>query len=74
MSNRSGGGGRGGGGGGGGGIARVTIPESVRKTILSIREITGRQHTDEEIYSVLRDCSMDPNETIQKLLYLGKKI
>ncbi|XP_015577034.1 GBF-interacting protein 1 isoform X1 [Ricinus communis] len=75
MSNSGGAGGRGGRGGGGGGgagsvIGRVTIPETVRKTILSIREITGKQHTDEDIYSVLKDCSMDPNETAQKLLYI----
>ncbi|OAY28320.1 hypothetical protein MANES_15G057800v8 [Manihot esculenta] len=62
--------GGGGGGGGGGGPARVTIPETVLKTIQSIREITGKQHSDEDIYSVLRDCSMDPNDTAQKLLYL----
>ncbi|XP_065862723.1 GBF-interacting protein 1-like isoform X2 [Euphorbia lathyris] len=66
MSRTSGGGGK----GGGGGAARVKIPESVRQTILSIREITGKQHTDEDIYSVLQDCSMDPNDTTQKLLYL----
>lgn len=63
--------GGGGGGGGGGGPARVTIPETVLKTIQSIREITGKQHSDEDIYSVLRDCCMDPNDTAQKLLYLG---
>ncbi|WCJ33132.1 hypothetical protein M5689_014510 [Euphorbia peplus] len=66
MSRTSGGGG----GGGKGGAARVKIPESVRQTILSIREITGKQHSDEDIYSVLQDCSMDPNDTTQKLLYL----
>ncbi|OIW16406.1 hypothetical protein TanjilG_19122 [Lupinus angustifolius] len=62
----------GGGGGGGGGSSnyRVPIPDNVRKTIHNIREITGKQHTDDEIYAVLRDCSMDPNETAQKLLYL----
>lgn len=50
---------------------RVTIPAHVRPLIQSIRETTGKQHGDEEIYSVLQDCSMDPNETAQKLLYLG---
>lgn len=50
---------------------RVSIPASMRPVIQSIRETTGKQHSDEEIYSVLRDCSMDPNETAQKLLYLG---
>ncbi|KAK7276984.1 hypothetical protein RIF29_18133 [Crotalaria pallida] len=61
-------------GGGGGGSSnpppRVPIPDNVRNTIDDIREITGKQHTDDEIYAVLRECSMDPNETAQKLLYL----
>ncbi|KAJ1410819.1 UBA-like superfamily [Sesbania bispinosa] len=54
----------------GGGGSRVPIPNNVRKIIQDIREITGKQHTDDEIYAVLRECSMDPNETAQKLLYL----
>ncbi|CAK7324477.1 unnamed protein product [Dovyalis caffra] len=66
MSNSGGGGGRGGGGGGGFG----TIPDNMKKTIQSIREITGKQHSDEDVYSVLQDCSMDPDDTAQKLLYL----
>jgi hypothetical protein len=56
---------------GGGGGSRVPIPNNVRKTLHDIREITGKQHTDDEIYAVLKECSMDPNETAQKLLYLG---
>ncbi|KAK1273788.1 hypothetical protein QJS04_geneDACA016481 [Acorus gramineus] len=51
----------------GGGGYRVSIPGSVRKTIQNLREITGN-HSDEEIYAVLKECSMDPNETAQKLL------
>ncbi|KAG5235202.1 GBF-interacting protein [Salix suchowensis] len=47
-----------------------TIPDNVKKTIQSIREITGKQHSDEDVYSVLQDCSMDPYDTAQKLLYL----
>ncbi|KAJ6416863.1 hypothetical protein OIU84_002698 [Salix udensis] len=47
-----------------------TIPDNVKKTIQSIREITGKQHSDEDVYSVLQDCSMDPDDTAQKLLYL----
>ncbi|KAK8497617.1 hypothetical protein V6N11_073760 [Hibiscus sabdariffa] len=61
------------GGGGGGGVAegsRVSIPDNAKKTIQSIREITGKQHSDEEIYAILKECSMDPNETAQKLLYM----
>ncbi|XP_038686359.1 GBF-interacting protein 1-like isoform X3 [Tripterygium wilfordii] len=52
------------------GGGRVAIPESTRKTIKSIREITGKNHSDDEIYAVLEECSMDPNEAIQKLFYL----
>ncbi|KAK1297167.1 hypothetical protein QJS10_CPB15g00993 [Acorus calamus] len=51
----------------GGGGYRVSIPGSVRKAIQNLREITGN-HSDEEIYAVLKECSMDPNETAQKLL------
>ncbi|KAJ8754878.1 hypothetical protein K2173_015390 [Erythroxylum novogranatense] len=68
MSNR---GGTGGGDGGGGREPDgVVIPESVRRTIQNIREITEKQHSDEDIYSVLQECSMDPHDTAQKLLYL----
>ncbi|KAA8526638.1 hypothetical protein F0562_008159 [Nyssa sinensis] len=48
--------------------ARVSIPNSVRKTIQNIKEITG-DHSEEEIYAMLKECSMDPNETAQKLLH-----
>ncbi|XP_011038867.1 PREDICTED: uncharacterized protein LOC105135606 isoform X6 [Populus euphratica] len=54
----------------GGGGSFVTIPKNVKKTIQSIREITGKQHSDEDIYSVLQDCAMDLDDTAQKLLYL----
>ncbi|MCD9646128.1 hypothetical protein HAX54_035696 [Datura stramonium] len=50
------------------GGARVSIPSSVRKTIQNIKEITGN-HSDDEIYAMLKECSMDPNETAQKLLF-----
>ncbi|URE36057.1 hypothetical protein MUK42_07806 [Musa troglodytarum] len=49
------------------GGARVSIPPSVRRTIQNIKEIAGH-HTDEDIYSMLKECAMDPNETAQKLL------
>ncbi|KAL3337615.1 hypothetical protein AABB24_029979 [Solanum stoloniferum] len=48
--------------------ARVSIPSTVKKTIHNIKEITGN-HSDDEIYAMLKECSMDPNETAQKLLY-----
>ncbi|KAL6975508.1 hypothetical protein U1Q18_024304 [Sarracenia purpurea var. burkii] len=47
--------------------ARVSIPNSVRKTIQNIKEIAGN-HSEDEIYAMLKECSMDPNETAQKLL------
>ncbi|KAK4275288.1 hypothetical protein QN277_018400 [Acacia crassicarpa] len=55
---------------GGGGSVRVPIPSHSRQVIQDIREITGKQHSDDDIYAVLKECSMDPNETAQKLLHL----
>ena len=49
---------------------RASIPDSVKKTIQNIKEITGN-HSDEDIYAMLKECSMDPNETTQKLLLQG---
>ncbi|XVF77019.1 hypothetical protein PTKIN_Ptkin14bG0006700 [Pterospermum kingtungense] len=49
----------------------VLISANAKEMIQSIREIVGMQHSDEDIYAVLKECSMDPNETAQKLLYLG---
>ncbi|KAK1439750.1 hypothetical protein QVD17_05570 [Tagetes erecta] len=51
------------------GGGRVSVPNNVRKTIQNIKEITGH-HSEDEIYAMLKDCSMDPNETAQKLLLL----
>ncbi|KAK4386312.1 GBF-interacting protein 1 [Sesamum angolense] len=51
--------------------SRVSIPSSVKKTIEDIKEITGHNHSEDEIYAMLKECSMDPNETTQKLLLLG---
>ncbi|XP_058114862.1 GBF-interacting protein 1-like isoform X2 [Magnolia sinica] len=49
------------------GGVRVSIPNNVRKMVQDIKEIAGN-HTDEEIYAMLKECSMDPNETAQNLL------
>ncbi|XP_057982601.1 GBF-interacting protein 1-like isoform X2 [Malania oleifera] len=51
------------------GGSRVSIPGTVRRTIQDIKEISG-DHSDEDIYAMLKECNMDPNETAQKLLYL----
>lgn len=52
--------------------SRLVIPSSVKKTIDAIKEITGHSIGEDEIYAMLRECSMDPNETTQKLLLLGE--
>ncbi|KAL4598728.1 hypothetical protein ACB092_11G078200 [Castanea dentata] len=51
----------------GGGSSRVSIPIDIQKMIDDIKEITVNP-SEEEIYAMLKECSMDPNETIQKLL------
>ncbi|XP_010917133.1 uncharacterized protein [Elaeis guineensis] len=43
----------------------VSVP--IRKTIQSIKEIVGNQ-SDTDIYAMLKETNMDPNETAQKLL------
>ena len=54
-----------------GGGSRVLIPNNVRRMIQDIKEIAGK-HSDDDIYAMLKDCNMDPNETAQKLLYIGR--
>ncbi|KAL6562492.1 hypothetical protein OROGR_003499 [Orobanche gracilis] len=51
------------------GFSRVSIPDSLQRTIQDIREKTG-EHSDEDIYSALKVCNMDPDETAQRLLYI----
>ncbi|KAJ4730253.1 GBF-interacting protein 1-like [Melia azedarach] len=51
----------------GGGGSRVSIPSNMKKMIHNIKEITGN-HSEDEIYAMLKECSMDPNETAQRLL------
>ncbi|XP_074357570.1 GBF-interacting protein 1 isoform X2 [Apium graveolens] len=50
------------------GGGRVSIPSNMKKTIQNIKEITG-SHDDDEIYTMLKECNMDPNETTHKLLF-----
>ena len=54
----------------GGGSSGVSIPIDIEKMIADIKEITVNP-SREEIYAMLKECSMDPNETIQKLLLQG---
>ncbi|CAA7016326.1 unnamed protein product [Microthlaspi erraticum] len=55
---------------GGDGGSRVSIPADLRDTIKNISEVTGKKHSDEDIFTVFKDCFNDPHETAQKLLYL----
>ncbi|KAH9793804.1 Flocculation protein [Citrus sinensis] len=48
--------------------SRVSIPNNMKKMIQNIKEITGN-HSEDEIYAMLKECSMDPNETAQRLLF-----
>ncbi|XP_050231829.1 uncharacterized protein LOC126680702 isoform X2 [Mercurialis annua] len=58
-----------GGGGGGGGKSNVGIsgiPAGSRKMVQSLKEIVNCPET--EIYAMLKDCNMDPNEAVNRLL------
>ncbi|VFQ81579.1 unnamed protein product [Cuscuta campestris] len=52
-------------GGGGGGVAM--IPTGSRKMVDSLKEIV-KNHPDSEIYAALKECNMDPNEAVSRLL------
>ena len=59
-------------GGGGGGGARGPsgpVPASARKLVQGLKEIVNRP--DAEIYAALRECDMDPDEAVSRLLSQG---
>uniref|UniRef100_A0A0E0HIJ7 GBF-interacting protein 1 N-terminal domain-containing protein n=1 Tax=Oryza nivara TaxID=4536 RepID=A0A0E0HIJ7_ORYNI len=62
----TGGGAGGGGGGGKGGAAAGPVPAASRKLVQSLKEIVNRPEA--EIYAALRDCGMDPDEAVSRLL------
>ena len=51
------------------GDAAVEIPASTKKVVLDLKEVVG--NSEEEIYAMLKECNMDPNETAQRLLNQG---
>ncbi|KAG8385343.1 hypothetical protein BUALT_Bualt03G0032900 [Buddleja alternifolia] len=55
---------RGSGAGNGGGVQ--PIPAGSRKMVQSLKEIVNC--SDAEIYATLKDCNMDPNEAVNRLL------
>eukprot|EP00249_Psilotum_nudum_P021826 c28270_g1_i1 orf=714-3578(-) len=48
----------------GGGLS--TIPANARKVVQDLKEIV--RNSDEEIYAMLKECDMDPNEAVQRLI------
>ncbi|XP_074302169.1 uncharacterized protein LOC141633638 isoform X1 [Silene latifolia] len=46
----------------------VTVSASLRKTIGSIKEIVGN-HSDTDIYNALKECNMNLDDAVQKLLH-----
>lgn len=58
---------RGSGAGNGGGVQPV--PPGSRKIVQSLKEIVNCPEA--EIYATLKDCNMDPNEAVNRLLSQG---
>lgn len=50
----------------GGGSGVQSIPSASRKMVQSLKEIVSC--SESEIYATLKDCNMDPNEAVNKLL------
>lgn len=61
--------GRGSGAAGNGGGAVQSIPAGARKMVQSLKEVVP--YTEAEIYAALKECNMDPNETVSRLLSQG---
>ncbi|CAN7049702.1 unnamed protein product [Brassica rapa subsp. trilocularis] len=53
-------------GGGGGRKGNNDIPSGCRKIVQSLKEIVNSPEA--EIYAMLKDCNMDPNEAVHRLL------
>ncbi|KAG9159426.1 hypothetical protein Leryth_010977 [Lithospermum erythrorhizon] len=50
----------------GGGLGLKEIPSGSRKMVMSLKEIVNCPEA--EIYATLKDCNMDPNEAVNRLL------
>uniref|UniRef100_A0A2P2LZ21 GBF-interacting protein 1 N-terminal domain-containing protein n=1 Tax=Rhizophora mucronata TaxID=61149 RepID=A0A2P2LZ21_RHIMU len=55
-----------------GGGSKLSISSDTRTIIQTLKEIKN-SHSEEEIYAILEECSMDPDEAAQKLLSQGKQ-
>lgn len=67
MSGKGGGGGAGAGKGSNG---LAGVPAASRKMVQSLKEIVSN-FSEQEIYAVLKECNMDPNEAVSRLLSEG---
>lgn len=47
------------------------IPAAAKKIVQNLKETLNKNCTDSEIYAVLVDCNMDPNDAFQRLLSQG---
>lgn len=56
-------------GGGGGEAAAQGVPEMAKKLVRNVKEIVNC--TEQEIYAVLKECDMDPNRAVERLLAQG---
>ena len=56
-------------GGGGARGSAGPVPASARKLVQGLKEIVNRP--DAEIYAALRECGMDPDEAVSRLLSQG---
>lgn len=52
------------------GSSLAGIPAASRKMVQSLKEIVSNI-PDNEIYATLKDCNMDPNEAVSRLLSQG---
>ncbi|KHN41482.1 hypothetical protein glysoja_036276 [Glycine soja] len=55
---------------GGGKALSATIPVSSRKMVQSLKEIVSN-FPNHKIYATLKDCNMDPNKAVSRLLSQG---
>ena len=59
----------GGAGGKGAMVAAAPVPAGSRKLVQGLKEIVNRPEA--EIYAALRECGMDPDEAVSRLLSQG---
>jgi hypothetical protein len=45
------------------------LPKTAKNVVATVKEIVNC--TEQEIYDVLKDCNMDPNLAVEKLLSQG---